>query len=463
MDSEKIVGTLKLFNEECQFTYQNGVLNVSVDIGNENIKPLDSGKLNQKIITGLINNGSQFVTFYIGDNNYHTGLNIRYFAQTTFSIAIKFYIIHSAPLENIRFTAIKLRFKNDKYRKFFGYYEEHLLPKKLTKRKRLKYATIFNTASLSNNAVINQNGVSIKIYPYFALLHSYSSIVSQTGFDIVYKTNKIDYDFIYVLFENFYKTLKFLFYRQNVELGDISLHIKHKINNKYLFEEIGSCFLPFYNRHEMEGSDLNKTTDFGFITWTTACKYLPTLFDLVSKDELYLYNIPSNKKEKGLTSINSISLDASSFEFEYSKLYGNISLFTDLADRKIVKEKISEALKTLDSDNQRRLANQCLEGINKPTLKMKNKKALEDFAFIMKPIADKFGYKDYAEEISKEFKDKRNAIDHGLKDLSITKDTANAYYIERILIYSMQLRRIGMDDNEILESVKTVFELFRYY
>ena len=459
----KIVGTLNLFDEERLFTYENGLLSISFDANNQNIKPLDRGILKQKTITGLVHNGSQFITFYIGDNNYYTGLSIKYFAQTTFSIAVKFYLIHSAPLNNLRFTAIKLRFENDKYRKFFGYYENHKLPKRLTKRKILKYSTIFNTNNLSNEAFANQNGVALKIYPYFALTPNYSSITLHSGFDVVYKAKVFDCEFAYLLFRNFYKTLKFLFYRQNIELGKISLHLKHKNGTKYMFEKIGDCFLPFDNHYEMENSDLNKTDDFGFIQWVTANKYLPTIFDLINKDELYLHNIPSNKKEKGCTSINSVSLDASAFEFEYDKLYGKVNLFIDLADRKIVKDRIKGLLPSFENDNQRTIANRYMEGINKPTLKMKNKKALEDFAFIMKLLGDKFGYKDYVEEISQEFKNKRNSIDHGLKNLSITNDTANAYYLERILIYSMQLKRIGMSDDEILQSVKTVFELFRYY
>ena len=463
MVEEKIVGTLKIFNEESHFTYENGLLNIALGLDNENIKPLNSGKLNQKTITGLINNGSQFITFYTGDNHYYTGLNIKYFAQTTFSIAVKFYFIHSAPIDNLRFTAIKLRFENGKYRKFFGYYEDHKLPKKLTKRKTLKYSTIFNTNNLSNEAFVNQNGIALKIYPYFALTPNYSSITLHSGFDVVYKAKLFDCEFAYLLFENFYKTLKFLFYRQNIELGKISLHLKHKISNKYAFEKIGDCFLPANNHFEMENSDLNKNDDFGFIQWKIAYKYLPIIFDLIAKDELYLHNIPSNKKEKGYTSINSVSLDASAFEFEYDKSYGKINLFTDLSDRKLVKNKIKGLLSSFENDNQRNIANYCMDSINKPTLKMKNKKALEDFSFIMKPLGEKFGYKDYAEEISQEFKNKRNAIDHGLKNLSITKNTANAYYLERILVYSMQLKRIGMSDDEILESVKTVFETFRYY
>ena len=463
MIDEKIVGTLNLFNEECLFTYENCLLSISFDIDNQNVKPLEKGVLKQKTITGLIHNGSQFITFYIGNNNYYTGLNIKFFAQTTLTIAIKFYIIHSRPLDSIKFTAVKLRFKNDKLRKFFGYYEDHKLPKKLTKRKTLKYSTIFNTNSLSNEATVNLCRNKIKIYPYFALTHNFSSIVLHSGFDIVYKTKSIDYDFVYLLFEDFYKTLKFLFYRQNVELGEISLHLKYIIGSKYMFDKIGDCFLPFDNRYEMENSDLNKTNDFGFIQWMTAYKYLPTIFDLIHNDKLYLHNIPSNKKEKGFTSINSASLDASAFEFEYDKLYRKVNLFTDLSDRQMVKDKIKSLLPSFENDNQRTIITHCMEGINKPTLKMKNKKALEDFAFIMKLLGDKFGYKDYAEEISQEFKNKRNAIDHGLKNLSITNDTANAYYLERILIYSMQLKRIGMSNDEILQSVKTVFELFNYY
>lgn len=47
-----------------------------------------------------------------------------------------------------------------------------------------------------------------------------------------------------------------------------------------------------------------------------------------------------------------------------------------------------------------------------------------------------------------------------LKNIKITKETANAYYIERILIYSIQLKRIAMTEKDIVDSVKYVFELF---
>lgn len=455
-----IAGRVFLLKKDYPFTFENGILNISIEIDNKTIKPLSSGKINEKIINGVFNNDSQFITFYVGDYNYQTGFNIKYIAQTTIKIPVKFYLTHSAPLENLKFNKIKIRFENSKFRKFFDFYEKHSLPIKLTKRDVLNFKSSFNTSALKKIVLFTFDKIKCTLFPHFSLTHSKSDIVARVGLNLELKTKTINFDLLDRLFDALYKTLKFIYYRQNIELNSAMLMLSMKINDKFLFDKIGEFHLLQFNRHEMENSDLNSINDYGFIPWKIVYKYLPNLIKLITDENIYLHNLPISKEEKGFTSINSVSLDASAFEFEYIKLYGKTQLFADIDIRTKEVDKIKDfILESVDSTYIETSVN-CINNVLNPALKMKNIKALSDFEFVIKPTTDKFGYKDYVNDISKEFIKKRNEIDHGLKNTKITVETANAYYIERMLIYSMQLKRIGMSEKDIIDSIKYVFELF---
>ena len=211
-------------------------------------------------------------------------------------------------------------------------------------------------------------------------------------------------------------------------------------------------------------SDLSSNQDFGFIPWSHIYSYIPQISSLIEKEELYLYNLPDNKKEKELISINSISLDASAFEFEFNKLYkNNVSFLDDIELRKKAKEKAKNFANSLPEEKERNIILNCLGNILIPSLTMKNQKALQDYSFVIKELCNDLGFQNGMSDISTEFVSKRHAIDHGLENMKITSKTANAYFLERILIYSMQLKRIGMSYEEIIYSIKIVFELFRYF
>ena len=58
---------------------------------------------------------------------------------------------------------------------------------------------------------------------------------------------------------------------------------------------------------------------------------------------------------------------------------------------------------------------------------------------------------------SKLASDTRNDVYHGNKKIEIDKETARAYGIMRALIYAMQLKRIGYDNEDINSAIMNLF------
>ena len=234
----KIIGTINLFNEDFPFTYENGILNISFGLDKKAIQPLSRGKFDFESITGSFDNDKKFITFYLGDNEYMTGLSVRYYAQTDLSIPVKFFLIHERPFETMKFVSMKIRLVNEKFRKFLGYYEKHNLPNKFIKRQSLNYKISYNTHNLRNVSKVQFKDREVSIYPYFALMTSSSYAKLRSGIDFVFKEKTINYSFMDDLLRTIYLVLRFIFYRQNVELGNVSIHVKHKIDNKYFFDNL---------------------------------------------------------------------------------------------------------------------------------------------------------------------------------------------------------------------------------
>lgn len=454
-----INGRINLFGEEYSFIFEDNVLKVNIDISNKLVEPLTSGKLDTAVLRGSFENESKFITFYVGENNYFTGLTAKYYVFTTFQIPVIFYVIHDRPFNAMNFTKIKLKMENEKFRKWLGFYESHNFDAKTIEQDYISDSVQYCDLSCKNKSTFSFKGIEILVEPFLNISTDFSSSSVHSSLCFSYQSNKIDFDYINDLFTIIHKMLKFIFYRQNVEFGNVQLLIEHEISGKNMFEKIGQIIVPISNDYEMENSDLNKTNDMGYIQWNEIYNFLPNLVKLISDDELYLFSLPIRKKELRYITINSASLIASSFEFEFSKLFKE-NLFQDIEDREKIKKIIDDNIFLFENENQKDLITKTTSFLFNPTLVMKNKKALQSFVLFIKPICDKFGYSNYVDEVSKEFVDIRNRIDHGNKNLKISPTTANAFYIERVLVFCMQLRRIGFQDDSILNAIKTVFELF---
>mgnify|MGYP003316044345 CR=1 FL=1 len=457
MDS--ISGNITIYGEKFSFIFKDNILHINIPIDHNKITPLSSGKLESCILTGTFENDSKFVTFYVGDHTYFTGFSVKYFAYTTFQISVKFYIVHSIPLNDLNFTQVKIDFYNNKFRKWLGFYEEHNLKKKRSKKAVMNDNAIYSVSSCNLKTNFKINNKLINVFPSYSVSYNYSSINFKTILSFRYVAKTIDFSLLDSLFESVYKMLKFIFYRQNVEFGNLKLLVKHMVGVKKQFEKIGDIFVPILNEHEMESPNLNTTNDIGFIPWHHSYKVIPKIVELNNNGELYLYSLPMQKKEQKFITINSVSLIASSFEFEYCHLYTK-TIFEDLDDRKEIRNIVNKNIGLFKNENQQTLVKNAIGTIFKPSLSMKAQRALNDFLPLLTELVAKFNYNDIIKEVSKIFVKARNDIDHGNKNINITTDIANALYVMRILVCCMQLKRLGLNDEDIFNSVRCIFEIF---
>lgn len=448
----KIYGFIKISNISYNFVYEDKVLNLEYDyekINTNNSLPwtyLEGGNIETP----------NELYFSIDNVEYGFEMKSIYFTSFTLKIKVKYYLIIERPYISER---LIISFINQKFNKWLNLLQNHSVK---NNGDEIKDESVIDLASTKKNNIFDYKGYKCDVKP------SVNYILSS--FEYNYQTllcieidGKPNYDYLYDLVLKVKDTLSFIFYRTNVELGKITLMQEVKTNGgKSRCEKFAELIFENYISEKMENSDPIKIFDYGFIPWEVVYCYFSEILNFIEKGQLYLLNLPENKKLKKYISSMSISKDASAFEFEFSKLYSNYSTekFSECNYQNILK-KINSL--SFTKGEKEIVDNMTSIYLCSPSLKEKMIHALNEFDSIinLKKLYDTFfsPSSDYIIKIATFFTKGRNTINHGSLSACINNDVANTFFIVKILIFAMQLKRIGMDDAEIWESISCVFEI----
>lgn len=261
---------------------------------------------------------------------------------------------------------------------------------------------------------------------------------------------KFDYDMQFKFYHSFIKLLKYMFMRDNM---------MPELMEFYYLDTIGNINSNYYNIQEKDIENANDVYS-SCIFWNTFYPVAGKVLKAITEENIFLNNIPKKRIDRISVNDVSISKDAAEFEYEFKIAYPNGVPHSEkgIEIENIVKNKI-EVLKNGSSGIEKDYYKMFIKHIKQESLSSDMQYAFETFDDVLSQFKNKLkltmSYKDIAEECS----GIRNTIDHGKNDREITSDTAACYVLLRTLIYCMQLRRLGLDDDNIKVSIMSLYKI----
>lgn len=440
-------GTVKLNDRDYQFVFDNYKLIIEV----ENFKDIDPISTDRELpfdnLYGSIATKPNYVFFSFNKKSFSGSFSSYGFAAFNIVIYVNYFCILKKPFVS---TDIKIQFSNNSFQKMVGIYPSFLNdePTKIPNQIRIENDNVQCSSAFSYKKL------KYSISPGYSINSSVTHFDFKSTFDIKCDS-EMDYSAIYDLCLLFIQVLRFIYYRYNVSLGDITIKHKTVIKDQTYYEELGRFFFK-YDEKEIEPIELGKFTDFGFVLWKDLYTYLPTLIDLIEQNEIYLFHLPERRIERFRTDFASISTVSAAFECEFSRCFTSFeSSKKNDDDYCKLKNKVS---KIGSNDKQMSIISNII-GIyfESPSLQERSEFALHYF----KSVLEEFKVEETLNisEIAKTFKDTRNKIDHGDLKFRIDNKIANTFYYLRIVVLCMQLTRMNLPMEKLANVIRPVLSI----
>lgn len=156
----------------------------------------------------------------------------------------------------------------------------------------------------------------------------------------------------------------------------------------------------------------------------------------------------------------SISKDSAAFESEFD------SVFTEGVphgekSREIEDEIIQKItmLKEQSTGKKKKIYGRLIKHVHAESLCDKMMYALKQYSGCVDKIKQRFAPKLTNEYIAEVCSGIRNDVDHGNKISEISQDSVSGFIVIRALVYAIQLRKVGMDDESINICTNNLFLL----
>ncbi len=329
----------------------------------------------------------------------------------------------------------------------------------------------FESRDFKNDKSVNEFSFSDKKDSYRTLFSFYHNISINDIYpvriiptlSIGFEKNKTMQDLIDIIYDikNF---LKFITYRNDVSFDKIELRIK---NTNGLHENVGYLVM-LDNNIPIE----DKKTLESIINFDNIKPIIPKLFTELIKDGIILNHIPFNFSEKNKINYSRYLVICSSFEAEFRKNYGNNYKYKNKKDFKLVRDNIIRNINKYINDltgKKRQYAKNIL-GITKKldiSLEEALNIAFNDNLVILEPFIkhyfinvinikyDKKNINNMCSSIAKT----RNDFAHANMNMNYNKLSFLCLKLVEFLIYSMTLKRLGLDSNNIKHIINDLFKM----
>jgi hypothetical protein len=256
-------------------------------------------------------------------------------------------------------------------------------------------------------------------------------------------------EFLWRLFFDLDAFVQYAFFRTNIHAETCCFEgDKKKVDFKAL-----------WSLEKDEGPEEIEKIHFDFIPWSTLYKHAGALFTAIDAKQLYLDHIGSNKTARNWINLNSVPTDGAAFEKSFEALYPNGFPHSEerLKAEKEVQKSI-EPLKDRATGKTKDIYKGFLKNIRKEGLGDKIEYALNQFAPCLEQIKAQVQLTDEADsDIAQVCAGLRNHIDHGDVTEGITEKDASCFILLRALIYALQLKKAGYDENDIKTAIRCLF------
>lgn len=260
----------------------------------------------------------------------------------------------------------------------------------------------------------------------------------------------INHNIQFKFYHAFIKLLKYIFMRDNIMPESMSF--------KYLNRQ-GTINSNCYANYEKEEENANGIYS-SFIYWDSFYLVAGNLLKEIVEENILLGNIPDKKLNRIIVNNISISKDTAEFEYEFKKAYPQGVPYSKnrIEIEKKVKSEL-EYLKRKASGKEKDYYKQFIKHIKQESLKGNMQFAFKNHKQILAHLKARLNLNISFDEVSEECSKARNAVNHGKKGQKITAHTANCYVLLRMLIYSMQLKRVGLEEEKIKESIISLYKI----
>ena len=341
-----------------------------------------------------------------------------------------------------------LHFYSDQFHRFLGMipnYDASADKDVDTLRAEVQY----NIKETALSAAFVLDGRSLLLHPSYSYSWGGPTFVFKPMM-VLEIEGEIDDDFLWRLYFDFDELIHFAFFRTNIHVdtcyfaGD-----KEKIDliaNWSPFEE---------NPEDMDGFHHDA------IPWTILYKHAGELLTLIDQKQLHLAHIGADKKARNWMNLSTASVDGAAFEQSFEALYPQGFPHSEerLAAEKRVQGKI-EPLEEKTIGKEKDIYKGFLKHIRMEALSDKIEYALEQFDHCLDPVKQRVDLGDStAEEIAQTCAGLRNHVDHGSTNETLTQKDADCFALLRALIYALQLKKVGYDEQDIKASICSLFDM----
>lgn len=451
--AESLFGVTTLDGKDYTFRLEKGILYINFGNNYHEYMFQNTRELPWDYIDGVIDRTAKVVRFLISKTGYGSSMKSSFFSSFSISVLVKSYLLFKETLLVGNKTRVIL--SNNKFSKWLSLYQRFNLKPYNKDEDSWKVDSSVDLRTTKMVGNFSYKDKSVEVNPSVACKSSidYANFTSELCFTII---GIIDINFLTDFIVDLKTLISFAFYRQNVEFGDIRICVEYGDNN---YHDVGSFYIPGLFEKEMEKPEINSFIDYGFIPWNIFYNKIGKIVEAIEQNELYVYNLPENKKYQKYISIVSIPKDASAFEFEFYRLYPD---YVSVKKNNDAYKKYEEEIIKIRDTSEKEVAKICndqLANLFNPSLKERIEYAFDQFEYLLKDIYEKVFDTCDKKQIAKVIRDARNDVDHGSLKTKIDVNVANAYYCIRILILAMTLKRFGFSDEEIKKSIIMVFEI----
>lgn len=263
-----------------------------------------------------------------------------------------------------------------------------------------------------------------------------------------------DYNLIYDIIMTGYTFISYLYYRQNINFKCIEL-LKKDEKGKYF--PVAQMTLFIHNIDEAEEDYIKKYhINYDYIK-TIDHKILQAIVD----EKIFIRHIPENELKRNQITPQSFVIVSSAFEWEFKQLFPNGVEHKKTKINKMEEIKNDLLQLSVNYDKQKnKVIKKIVEDVGRDNLESKiiyTNKKISNISEIFLQYLCNLNYIKNKNKIFTNLQKLRNDFAHGNMDIDIDSDGfVGIIYLER-LIYIMQLKRFGLDDENIKKAINKLF------
>lgn len=274
-----------------------------------------------------------------------------------------------------------------------------------------------------------------------------NSILSKNTY-ITYKfSEKLNYRNLYKVINLTFNLLSFIIYNKNIKIKTIELFNEE--------ESVGN--VESYRDSLIEETPISKIKRYLKLEYIE--NSIEKLLIKLLENEIYLRNIPQNNK---YIDGKEILMTTAGFEYVFEKVYEKVKhRDKTLNIRKDLTNRLEEIKEEVNDIKEKKMIDNLIEkGINKDDIKAKiietNKRMNGIPNKILKELLNMNNREDDFNNVCEQIRVVRNYYAHGKLNINVQNENQNAIIgiimLDRV-IYLMQLKEIGIEDEEILKEV----------